>query len=98
MTYRRAYEPPQRPRHVFHSCFNTVLKAVDARYDVRGYMLAELVRLCLENRARVPLIHRAHYDRYVQQEAIDFLEQFASHLLFGSTGRFSPDEYRYPSR
>lgn len=98
MTYRRASERPLPPRHVFHACFNTVLKAVDARYDVRGYMLAELVRLCLENRARIPLIHRAHYDRYVQQEAIHFLEEYVSHLLFGPTGRFSPEEYRYPSR
>ncbi|MGE6565340.1 hypothetical protein ACQKF2_23790 [Pseudomonas hunanensis] len=96
MTYRRASKRPLLPRRVFHSCFSTVLKAVDAQYDIRGYVLVELVRLCLENRARVPLIHRAHYDRYAQQEAVAFLELFTAHLLFGPAGRFSPCEYHYP--
>lgn len=64
------------------------------RYDVRGYLLSELVSLCLNNRATVPLAYRARYERNVQSEAIAFVESCTAHLLFGS-GRFSPHEYRY---
>lgn len=79
---------------VFHSCYATVLRAADARYDVRGYVLSELVSLCLGNRATVPLVYRAHYERYVRREAIAFVESFTAQLFFGA-GRFSPYEYRY---
>lgn len=79
---------------VYHFCYATVLKAADVRYDVRGYLLSELVSLCLGNRATVPLAYRARYERYVQSEAIAFVESFTGQLLFGS-GRFSPHEYRY---
>jgi hypothetical protein len=63
-----------------------VIKAVDARYDVRGYLLSELVKLCLKNRATVPLARRAYYEGCVQKEAIAFLERYTSHLLFGPGG------------
>ncbi len=79
---------------VFRSCYATVLKKADARYDVRGYLLSELVSLCLGNRATLPLTYRARYQRLVQREAIAFVESFTAQLLFGS-GRFSPHEYRY---
>lgn len=79
---------------VFHSCYATVLKAADARYDVRGYLLSQIVNLCLGNRATVPLAYRDHYERYVQREALTFVECFTAQLLFGS-GRFSPHEYCY---
>lgn len=79
---------------VYHFCYATVLKAADMRYDVRGYLLSELVSLCLGNRATVPLAYRARYERYVQSEAIAFVESFTAQLLFG-LGRFSPHEYRY---
>lgn len=81
-------------RLVFHSCYATVLRAADARYDVRGYVLSELVSLCLGNRATVPLVYRAHYERYAQKEAIAFVESFTAQLFFRA-GRFSPHEYRY---
>lgn len=64
------------------------------RYDVRGYLLSELVSLCLGNRATVPLAYRARYERNVESEAIAFVESCTAQLLFGS-GRFSPHEYRY---
>jgi len=95
MTDQQAPGIPDGPRLVYHSCFATVLKAVDARYDVRGYILAEMVRACLENRGRVPLTQRAHYERYAQKEAIAFTEHFTASLLFGAAGRFSPYEYLY---
>lgn len=95
MTDRQTPGIPDGPRFVYHSCFATVLKAVDARYDVRGYILAEMVRVCLENRGRMPLTQRAHYERYAQKEAIAFTELFTASLLFGAAGRLSPYEYLY---
>lgn len=71
-----------------------MLKAANARYDVRGYLLSQLVNLCLSNRATVPRVYRDHYERCVQKEALKFVEYFTAQLLFGS-GRFSPHEYRY---
>lgn len=95
MTDRQTPGVPDGPRLVYHSCYATVLKAVDARYDVRGYILAQMVSACLENRGRVPLTQRAHYERYAQKEAIAFTELFTASLLFGVAGRFSPYEYLY---
>lgn len=80
---------------VYHACYSRVIKAIDARYDIRGYLLAELVKLCLKNRAKVPLAKRAYYLRYVQPEVLTYLELIATRLLFGPGGRFSPHEYHY---
>ncbi|WAB99744.1 hypothetical protein OSW16_08920 [Pseudomonas putida] len=95
MSVRRSTESSQHPQLAFQSCYRSVLKAVDSRYDIRGYVLAELVRLCLDNRARIPLIHRPHYDQYVSPEALAFLEHATARLLFGPAGRFSSREYHY---
>lgn len=51
--------------------------------------------LCLKNRATVPLARRAYYERYVQQEALTYLEHFTARLLFGPDGRLPPHEYHY---
>lgn len=53
MSGRQPSQSPRNYRLTFHFCYATVIKAVDARYDIRGYMLAELVKLCLKNRARI---------------------------------------------
>ena len=78
-----------------HFCYATVIKAVDARYDIRGYMLSELVNLCLKNRARIPGDRRSIYERHVQPEAFAYLECFTAQLLFGPGGRLCPHEYHY---
>lgn len=95
MSSKQALQSPHIQRPLFRDCYSTVIKAVDARYDVRGYLLAELVKLCLKNRATIPLARRRHYEQHVQEEALTYLEKFTTHLLFGPNGRFSPDEYRY---
>lgn len=82
-------------RFVFRSCYATVLSRVDARYDVRGYLLAQMVKLCLQNRGRLPRVSRDFYTQYAQAETIAFLEMCVTHLLFGPAGRFSPQEYHY---
>lgn len=80
---------------VFRYCYRTVIRAVEERYDVRGSILAGLVRSCLENRARVPTKLSECYYCHVQREALNYLELFTESLLFGPHGRFSPHEYRY---
>lgn len=80
---------------VLRSCYSAVLGAADARYDVRGYVLSELVKSCLKNRARIPQSSRAYCDSYVQPEVFTYLEFLTRCLLFGPGGRFSPHEYRY---
>lgn len=72
-----------------------LIKAFDERYDARGSILAELVRLCLENRAKIPPQQRVRYERYVRPEALAYLEHSAERLLFGPKGRFSRHEHHY---
>ncbi|MCY1406545.1 hypothetical protein D3C76_680690 [compost metagenome] len=79
----------------YHSCYRTVLRAVDERYDMRGYVLAEMVRTCLKHRATLTVTQRAYFARHAQPEAMAYLETLTATLLFGPKGRFSPEEYRY---
>ncbi|MCY1297138.1 hypothetical protein D9M70_465660 [compost metagenome] len=95
MIVQQAPQSARYQRPVYCNCYSTVIRAVDARYDIRGYLLAELVMLCLKNRATVPLVRRAYYERFVQPEALTYLEHFTARLLFGPGGRFSPHEYHY---
>jgi len=95
MRSKHALPSPTIQRALFRDCYSTLIRAVDARYDVRGYLLSELVKLCLKNRATIPLSKRHYYGGCVRAEAITYLEQLTTHLLFGPNGRFSPDEYRY---
>jgi hypothetical protein len=85
-------------RLIFHFCYATVVKAVDERYDVPGYMLSALIKICLKNRATIPRDRRVYYGGYVQQEAFTYLEAVTAGLLFGPNGRFSLHEYRYRLR
>lgn len=95
MSYQKSPQAPIRRGFVFHSCYATVLRMVDARYDVRGYVLSQMVKHCLQSRGTLPIPHRNFYAQYAQAEAIAFLEKCVTHLLFGPAGRFSPQEYHY---
>lgn len=83
------------PPPSYHACYRTVLRAVDARYDVRGSVLAEMVKACLAHRAILPAAQRAYFTQHAPEEAVAYLEKFTATLLFGPQGRFSPQEYRY---
>lgn len=88
----------QLPRYdgfIFRSCYSTVLRSIDARYDVRGSFLAELIKSCLRNRAKIPPPVKEFFQTHVQPEAISAIEFLTVYLLFGPKGRFSPNEYRY---
>ncbi|HHH9650066.1 TPA: hypothetical protein ACP37T_003555 [Pseudomonas aeruginosa] len=83
------------PQPSYHSCYRTVLRAVDAHYDIRGSVLAEMVKACLAHRAALPAVQRAYFVQHAPAEAMAYLEKFTATLLFGPQGRFSPQEYRY---
>ena len=80
------------------SCYLTVFRAADARYDVRGSVLAELVKSCLMSRSRIQSSLTSRIGIDVQQEALAYVEALTVSLLFGPAGRFSPHEYRYLSK
>ncbi|MBO3273988.1 hypothetical protein [Pseudomonas schmalbachii] len=88
--YRQAGRTP-----TYRSCYRTVLRAVDERYDVRGYVLAEMVSACLAHRATLPATQRAYFAQHTQPEAMVYLETLTANLLFGPKGRLSSEEYRY---
>lgn len=90
-----AVHPQAGRQPAYHSCYRTVLHAVDARFDIRGYVLAEMVRGCLMNRATLPAERRAYFALCAGPEAMVYLEKLTASLLFGPKGRFSPEEYRY---
>jgi len=79
----------------YYSCYRTVLRAMDVRYDIRGSVLAEMAKACLAHRATLPGAQRAYFVQHAPLEAIAYLEKFTTTLLFGPQGRFSPQEYRY---
>ncbi|POA51825.1 hypothetical protein C1889_25525 [Pseudomonas sp. FW507-12TSA] len=79
----------------YRSCYRTVLYAVDTRYDIRGSMLSEMVKICLTHRATLPPARRAYFAQYAPGEVMADLERFTAKLLFGPMGRLSPQEYRH---
>ncbi|WP_236179225.1 hypothetical protein [Pseudomonas mosselii] len=79
----------------YRSCYRTVLHTVDARYDIRGSVLAEMVKACLAHRAILSAAQRMYLAQYAPEEAVAYLEKCTATLLFGPQGRFSPQEYHY---
>jgi hypothetical protein len=98
MAGQQLSQSPRKDRLTFNFCYATVIKTVDARYDIRGYILAELVKLCLKYRAKISGGRRAFYERYVKLEALTYLECVTAELLFGPGGRLCPHEYHYVTR
>ncbi|MCY1528361.1 Fic/DOC family protein [compost metagenome] len=66
---------------VFLACFDTIYKAVDERYDVRGSELTNLVMMCLSNNGVLSKHRRKQYQYTVQPEVFDFIEELAQQLL-----------------
>lgn len=74
----------------YSACYRTLLREVDSRYDIRGYMLSAMVQLCLANHGKLPLRQRAYYQNYAQEEAIQFLERRTINMLYGRNGLLGP--------
>lgn len=78
---RHALEVELREETAFLECFDTVYKAVDERYDVRGSDLANLVMMCLTNDGVVSRNRRKQYQYTVPTEVFDFIEEIAQKIL-----------------
>jgi len=73
-------------RPVYTSCYRSILRAVDRRYDIRGHILSDMVLICLANHGRLPMTRRHYYLCYAQEAAIRYLEELATELLYGHYG------------
>lgn len=63
------------------ACFDSVYRAVDARFDIRGSDLARLVMMCLSNQGRLSKNRRKQFRYQVPEEALDAIEQEALRAL-----------------
>ena len=68
----------------FIQAYDSVAKAVDARFDVRGSDLSLLVRMCLDNRGKVSPHRRKQFRYKVEDHVFDYIEEQAQLALTGS--------------
>lgn len=78
---RLALEVELKKEADFLACYDTVYRAVNDRYDVRGSDLANLVMMCLSNDGIVSRNRRRQYQYAVQAEVFDYLEQQSQQVL-----------------
>jgi len=74
--------------------FESVYKAVDARYDVRNPVLCELISQALEHQGRLPEKAREEYGELVQAQAFDAIEAAALERLQSRAGRLRRQRMR----
>lgn len=93
---RQALEVELHEETEFLHAYDQVFKAVDARFDVRGSDLAQLVMMCLSNNGSVSRNRRRQFQYSVQEEVFDFIEERARKVLAEQAARLSasqPAEY-----
>lgn len=78
---RLALEVELQTETAFLENYDTVYRAVDERFDVRGSDLANLVMMCLTNEGSVSKNRRKQYQYTVPEEVFDFIENVARQLL-----------------
>lgn len=78
---KRALEIELREETLFLENFDTVVRAVNEVYDVRGSDLANLVMMCLTNNGVVSKNRRRQFQFSVQAEVFDFIEKVSKPLL-----------------
>lgn len=81
---KRALEVELRKEVGFIQAYDSVAKAVDARFDVRGSDLSLLVRMCLDNRGKVSPHRRKQFRYKVEDHVFDYIEEQAQLALTGS--------------
>lgn len=78
---KRALEIELRDETAFLENYDTVYKAVDERFDVRGSDLAPLVMMCLTNGGTVSNNRRRQYLYRVPEAVFNFIEETAQQVL-----------------
>ncbi|QXG40579.1 Fic family protein [Pseudomonas viridiflava] len=78
---KRALEVELHEETVFLENYDTVVRAVNEIYDVRGSDLANLVMMCLNNNGTLSNNRRKQYQYSVQAEVFDYIQQVTQDLL-----------------
>src|SRR5690606_32260310 len=78
---KHALEVDLREEAAFLEAFDTVYKAVDERFDVRGSELSKLVMMCLSNDGVISKNRRKQFQYIASEEVFDFIEQAAQQVL-----------------
>ncbi|KJK18545.1 Fic family protein [Pseudomonas sp. 2(2015)] len=78
---KHALEVELREETTFLACFDSVYKAVDEQFDVRGSELSNLVMMCLSNGGVVSRHRRKQFQYTVPAHVFDFIEQAARQAL-----------------
>jgi len=78
---KHALEVDLREEAAFLETFDTVYKAVDERFDVRGSELSKLVMMCLSNDGVISKNRRKQFQYIASEEVFDFIEQAAQQVL-----------------
>ncbi|MCU9528375.1 Fic family protein [Pseudomonas mosselii] len=78
-----ALEVGLREEVLFLENYDTIVRQINQRYDVRGSDLAILVRVCLMNDGMMSQAAREQFQRTVQEEVLDHIELVAQALLQG---------------
>src|SRR5690606_38127814 len=65
----------------FLEAFDTLYKAVDERFDVRGSELSKLVMMCLSNDGVISKHRRKQFQYVASEEVFHFIEQAAQQGL-----------------
>ncbi|KPU61753.1 fic/DOC family protein [Pseudomonas fluorescens] len=89
---KRALEVELREETVFLENYDTIVKSVDERYDVRGSDLSNLAMMCLGQNGTVSKHRRKQYKYSVQEEVFDYIEQVTQSLLRKQAEDRSDDE------
>ncbi|MCY1527454.1 hypothetical protein D9M68_625220 [compost metagenome] len=88
---RLALDVELQKETAFLACYDTVYRAVDERYDLRGSDLANLVMMCLSNDGKVSNNRRKQYQYRVPEEVFDFIEQMAQQVLAAQQVEAEPE-------
>jgi hypothetical protein len=86
----QALEVELRQETEFLARYDTILKAADERFDVRGSDLGTLIMSCLDNAGTVSKRRRKQFEGRVPEELFDFLETAARNTAAG--GKHLDDE------
>lgn len=96
---RQALEVELHEETEFLQAYDQIFKAVDARFDVRGSDLAQLVMMCLSNNGIVSRNRRKQFQYSVPEEVFDFIEERARQVLAEqATKKVDPNETTFLSK
>lgn len=76
-----ALEEELQKETAFLACYDTVYRAVDERFDVRGSDLSTLVMMCLTNEGKVSNNRRKQYQYTVPEAVFEYIEEVAQAVL-----------------